>query len=56
MNAKGFLKTAVAALTLASACTASFAEDAKTVIKIGYLPITDHLTIIAKERFVDPKV
>jgi len=56
MIARSILKTAAAAALFAAGVAAAFGDEAKTVVKIGYLPITDHLTIIAKEKFPDPKV
>jgi hypothetical protein len=40
MIAKAFLKIAASTALLAAGLSASFAEDVKTVVKIGYLPIT----------------
>ena len=45
------IKTAVlASLALAALLGAAAADEAKPAVKIGYLPITDQLTVIAKAR------
>lgn len=46
-----FLKLIGVATIILLVISAAFAADKeKTIIKIGYLPLTDHLTIIAKEQ------
>lgn len=48
MHRRDFLKSTTAgALFLASPFMSSLADTSKPTIKIGYLPITDHLTMIA---------
>lgn len=48
MNRRDFLKSTTAgALFLATPFVSSLADATKPTIKIGYLPITDHLTMIA---------
>jgi len=53
MNRREFLKTtglALAAATAAPITRFAWAGGAKVTLKIGYLPITDHLLMIAAER------
>ncbi|MCM0081757.1 ABC transporter substrate-binding protein [Geomonas sp. Red32] len=53
MNRREFLKTTGLALAAASVTPVSnfaFAGGAKATLKVGYLPISDHLLMIASER------
>jgi NitT/TauT family transport system substrate-binding protein len=53
MNRRDFLKSTGFALAAAAAAPVSrfaYAGGAKVTLKIGYLPITDHLLMIAHER------
>ncbi|MFV0480685.1 MAG: ABC transporter substrate-binding protein [Campylobacteraceae bacterium] len=48
MNRRSFLKTTAIGASVAISPMQTFAQNAKPKIKVGYIPITDHLTIIAK--------
>ncbi|ACH38751.1 ABC transporter, periplasmic substrate-binding protein, aliphatic sulfonates [Citrifermentans bemidjiense Bem] len=50
MNRREFIKTTGLALAAAAVPGFAFAGGAKVNIKVGYLPITDHLLMIASER------
>lgn len=50
MNRRDFIKTTGLALAAAAVPGFAFAGGAKVNIKVGYLPLTDHLLMIAAER------
>lgn len=50
MNRREFIKTTGLALAAAAVPGFAFAGGAKVNIKVGYLPLTDHLLMIAAER------
>jgi NitT/TauT family transport system substrate-binding protein len=59
MNRRDFLRTGIAALAagaVSGSFSTVFASGKKLSLKIGYLPITDHLTMIAAEREKFPNV